>query len=188
MPPTHKEAIDELGRHLIIPIGEAVSNTVPAISNNNRSSLQDQRPELPGQHTGSQRSTCFSVTDDIDNASISAFARYSTLRGRSRFSTGNTALPTQKAVYPLGLPEQFDVDNGSPFSDCSVQVKGSTQKLSNSSSHVEAVVSTRVQVDILDHELSGAEQKWDRDRLVRKEVRGRAMEALQRCMDGEMEG
>ena len=53
---------------------------------------------------------------------------------------------------------------------------------------VDATVSVNVQFEFSDHDLGGLEYIQERYRLVRKKVRERAMEALQRYVDEETEG
>jgi hypothetical protein len=55
-------------------VDDTIFNAAPIISSDSRVSLQDRRSALPGQRAESQGSADFDVTDEINNASASAFA------------------------------------------------------------------------------------------------------------------
>ena len=165
---------------------DTIFNAAPVISSDSRVSLQDRQSGLPGQRAESQGSADFDVADEINNASASAFARDNTLHGGSCSNASNSAAPKQQMLLRPGPHERMFTHTSS---DSSLMMEGNMRKWSNSPAvTVDTTVSVNVQFEFSDHELGVLEYIQERYRLVRKKVRERAMEALQRYVDEETEG
>jgi hypothetical protein len=163
----------------------AISNAPFAMPSDSKASQRDHQPGLLDQLRESQRCAYFDVTDDVTNASASAFGHSHIPHGRYHLDAGNSPLhsPTYHILPRHGPQKQVFHNTGPPSSDSSLEVKGSMRKWADSSTvTVNARVSIRVQFEFPDHKLESANYKEVRELLVREEIKVRAMEVLQRYL------